>query len=197
MSKDIKIIRLKGQEIIPYIPELAALRISIFKAYPYLYDGNLEYENIYLHTYVKCQESIIVLAFDHDKVVGASSAIPLEYETIEFKKPFLENHINVHDVFYFGESVLQPPYRGQNIYRHFFSQREEAARAYGSKLVAFAAVERASDDARKPTDYVPLDNVWKHFGYAKHPELCTYFKWKEIGEERETFKPLIFWLKTL
>ncbi|OGT37803.1 MAG: GNAT family N-acetyltransferase [Gammaproteobacteria bacterium RIFCSPHIGHO2_12_FULL_37_14] len=197
MKQDLKILRLKGQDTIPFIPELAKLRIDIFKSYPYLYDGNLDYEYNYLNTYVKCSESIIVIVLDHDNVVGASSAIPLESETIEFQKPFLENHINIRDVFYFGESVLQPKYRGHGIYRHFFAERETAAKEYGSKLVAFAAIERPLDDTKKPKDYVPLDSVWKHFGYEKHPELCMYYEWKEIGKAFQTPKPLIFWLKKL
>lgn len=197
MEKDFKILRLKGKDTIPFIPELAKLRIDILKSYPYLYDGDLDYEYNYLDTYVKCPESIIVLALDHDKVVGVSSAIPLEFETIEFQKPFLENHINSHDVFYFGESVLQPEYRKRGIYRHFFTEREAAAKEYGSKLTAFAAVERPLNDPKKPDNYVPLDSVWKHFGYEKHPELCMYYDWKVIGETSQTTNPLIFWLKKL
>lgn len=197
MNSDLKIIRLKGQDIIAFIPELAKLRINIFKDYPYLYEGDLDYEHDYLQTYVQCPESIIVLAMAQDKVIGASSAIPLEFETIAFQKPFLDRHISVKNIFYLGESVLQPEYRGRNIYRHFFSEREAAAQEYGCNLTAFAAIERAADDPRKPQHYVSLDEVWKHFGYEKHPELHTYFEWKEIGEDRQTPKPLMFWLKCL
>jgi hypothetical protein len=53
MNQDLKILRLKGQDIIPFIPELAKLRIEIFKSYPYLYDGDLDYEHNYLNTYSK------------------------------------------------------------------------------------------------------------------------------------------------
>jgi len=197
MKQDLKILCLKGQDILPYIPELAKLRIEIFKSYPYLYDGDLDYEYTYLNTYVKCKESIIVVVFDRDKVVGASSAIPLEFETIEFQKPFLENNISIKDVFYFGESVLKVAYRGHGIYRHFFTEREAAAKEYGSKIAAFAAIERPLDDPKKPKNHVPLDFVWKHFGYEKHTELCMYFEWKEIGEALKTTHPLIFWQKKL
>ena len=197
MKQDLKILRLKGQDIFSYIPELAKLRIEIFKSYPYLYDGDLDYEHNYLDTYVKCKESIIVIALDQNKVVGASSAIPLEFETIEFQKPFLENGINIKDVFYFGESVLQVAYRGRGLYRHFITEREAAAKEYGSKLAAFAAIERPLDDPKKPEDYVPLNSVWKYFGYKKYPKLCMYYEWKEIGEVLQSPKPLVFWLKKL
>jgi GNAT superfamily N-acetyltransferase len=195
---DLIIKTLKGKEIEPYISDLAKLRINILKVYPYLYDGDLDYEQQYLSTYIKCPETILVLVLNQNNVVvGASSAIPLEFETIEFQKPFLEKNIKIRDVFYLGESVLQPKYRGRGIYRHFFTARETAAKEYGCKLSAFAAVDRALDDPRKPKDYVPLDNIWRHFGYEKHPELRTWFEWKEIGESMQTPKPLIFWLKKL
>ncbi len=197
MDGNIKIMRVKGAGVIPYIPELAKLRIEIFHAYPYLYVGDIENEEKYLQTYVQCSESVAVLALHHGQVIGASTAIPLEFETIEVQKPFLERDIAIKTVFYFGESVLKPDYRGQGVYRHFFTEREVAAKEYGCQTAAFAAVEREMNDPRKPKDYVPLDTVWKHFGYVKHPELCTHFEWKEIGEASRSKKPLIFWLKNL
>lgn len=197
MLATVKIMRLKGKDIVPYIPDLAKLRISVFRDYPYLYEGDLDYEYHYLETYIKCPESVIILALDENNVIGASSALPLAFEVGEFQKPFLEHHIDINHVFYFGESVLQPRYRGHNIYRHFFSEREAAAAEYGAKIVAFAAVEREENDIRKPKGYTPLNSVWEHFGYKKHPELCAYFNWKEIGETEEIPKPLIFWLKNL
>jgi hypothetical protein len=77
------------------------------------------------------------------------------------------------------------------------SERETAAKDQGCKIAAFVAIERTVDDPRKPKDYVPLDDVWRHFGYEKHPELCAYLSWMEIGDTKESPKPLIFWLKTL
>jgi GNAT superfamily N-acetyltransferase len=196
-GRDLKIVRFKGQKILPYISDLAKLRIEVFKSYPYLYLGDLQYETDYLQTYVKSPESVLVLVFDKDKVVGVSTAIPLQFESKEFQQPFLEKGINIQDVFYFGESVLLPAYRGKKIYRHFFQEREAAAKEFGCKMAAFCAVSRPENDPRKPREYTPLDDVWKHFGYDKHEELCAYLEWQEIGEERPSVKPLIFWLKNL
>lgn len=187
----------KGKEIIPYISDLAQLRIVVFKDYPYLYEGNLEYEAHYLQTYVDCPESTMVLVFDHDKVVGVSTAIPLEFETSAWQKPFIENHRSIKDIFYLGESVLLPAYRGKGIYKYFFKEREAAARAYGSKITTFAAVERPDNHPLKPVGYVSLEKIWQKFGYVKHPELSAEFEWLDTNEKAPTFKPLFFWLKIL
>lgn len=197
MEHELKIVCLNGLEIHPYISELAKLRLHIFHDYPYLYDGDMEYETKYLNKYLQCPDSVMVLALDKEKVVGASTAIPLEFETPEVQKPFLDHGINIHDVFYFGESVLLSTYRGKNIYQHFFQEREKAAKEYGCKIAAFCAVVRRDDDPRRPKDYLPIDIIWQRYGYVKHPELCAYIEWKEIGEDTQSAKPLIFWLKTL
>ncbi|KTD19339.1 hypothetical protein [Legionella israelensis] len=68
MSKPLQIIRLKGKDILPYISDLATLRIKVFKEYPYLYEGDVHYEQNYLQTYVTCPESIMVLVLDQKQV---------------------------------------------------------------------------------------------------------------------------------
>ena len=81
--------RLSGEALNQFIPELARLRIEVFRDFPYLYDGDPDYEARYLQTYIEAPDSVIVLAFDGDKVVGASTGIPLKYETDEVKAPFI------------------------------------------------------------------------------------------------------------
>lgn len=197
MADNLIIKRFKGQAILPYISDLAKLRIKIFHDYPYLYVGDMEYETQYLNKYVKSPESIVVIVFDNDMVVGVSTAIPLEFESTEFKQPFIDHKISLQNIFYFGESVLLPAYRGKNIYRQFFLEREAAAKEYGSKIAAFCAVSRPENDPKKPLNYIPLNNIWSRYGYNQHPELCANFAWKEIGQQEPSTKPLIFWLKNL
>ena len=63
MSSSIHIERFSGLALEKYISDLARLRIEVFRDFPYLYDGDLEYEENYLKTYINCPESTIVLAF--------------------------------------------------------------------------------------------------------------------------------------
>ena len=107
--------RFKGTHSLAYIDKLAELRIKVFREYPYLYQGNLDYEKNYLRTYVTCKEAIIVIVKDGNEVVGVSTAIPLEFETPECQKPFIEQNLPLNKIFYFGESVLLPPYRANGI----------------------------------------------------------------------------------
>jgi len=190
--------RLSGEALNQFIPELARLRIEVFRDFPYLYDGDPEYEARYLKTYIEAPDSVIVLAFDGDKVVGASTGIPLKYETDEVKAPFINAGIDVDSVFYCGESVLLSQYRGKGAGVAFFEHREQHARELGGyEFSCFCGVQRPEDHPRRPAGYKPLDNFWRKRGYEKHPELNTTFSWKELDEDHESPKPMTFWMKRL
>lgn len=196
MSSNITIRRFTGLEVERHIPDVALLRIEVFREFPYLYDGDMQYEANYLRTYSESPDSVIVLAFDGDQVVGASTAVPLRHETAEAKRPFVAHDFNPDDVFYLGESVLRQRYRGRGIGVRFFEEREAHARNVGEfRWLAFCAVERPENHVGRPLDYVPLDLFWSHRGYRKHPELRTTFTWRDLGEAGQTPKPMVFWMK--
>jgi GNAT superfamily N-acetyltransferase len=186
-----------GSTAKPYIPELAKLRMTIFRDFPYLYEGSLEYEEKYLSTYTTSPDSFLAIVFDKSKVVGATTAIPLLQETEEFKHPFVEHDYDLATIFYFGESLLYPQYRGQGIGVKFFEEREKQARVCGATLSTFCAVERPEDHPLKPPGYQPLHNFWRKRGFERKPELQTTYSWKDVGDEGETAKPMVFWLKHL
>ena len=100
-------------------------------------------------------------------------------------------------MFYFGESVLLPDYRGQGIGHAFFDHREAAARSWGASHASFCAVVRPADHPARPADYVPLDAFWTKRGYVRQPGLVVRLAWQEIGEPAPSEKPLTFWLRPL
>lgn len=193
-----RILTVRGPEAAPYLDDLARLRIQVFRAFPYLYDGDLAYEREYVATYAQSAESLFVLALDGTGVVGASTGIPMNEETEAFRAPFLADGWNPARIFYFGESVLLPAYRGQGVGVRFFEEREAHARRMGHfDHCCFSAVERPVDHPLRPADYVPLDAFWRRRGYTHHPELRTRFTWRDVGDAQETAKPMSYWLKDL
>lgn len=188
----------RGKEIEPYLEDLAALRIEVFREFPYLYDGTIEYEKKYLQTYVDSPESLAILIFDGDQIVGASTGLPLMDETDEFKVPFLRHGYRPERIFYCGESILKKKYRGRGIYSTFMINREEHARSIGRfETICFCGVVRPDDHPLRPENYRPLDPVWTQFGYQKNPKLYTHYHWKDLNEKNESAKKMIFWLKPL
>ena len=198
MTDAIHIVRVPGPELPRYLGEVARLRIEVFHDFPYLYDGDLGYEEEYLQTYVRSPRAVIVLARAGDRIVGASTAIPLADESEEFQRPFVAHGYALEEVFYCGESVLQRDYRGRGIGVRFFEEREAHARVLGGfRWSSFCAVERPENHPLRPADYVPLDAFWRKRGYTRHPELWTTFRWKDIDQPEQTDKKMVFWLKRL
>ncbi len=186
-----------GKDIAPLIPHLAELRIKVFHDFPYLYEGSLDYEKDYLKVYTSSSKSVLVAAFDGDKLVGAATALPLSDEADYVKEPFLRAQINLDGIFYFGESVLLKNYRGHGLGHKFFDGREAAARKFGFQTTVFCGVERPADHPMKPHAYSPLDEFWKKRGYTKQENLRSEFSWQDIGERIETKKPMTYWMKSL
>lgn len=190
--------RFSGAGIAVVLEQLAQLRVAVFREFPYLYDGSPEYEARYLQTYLDSPLSLAVVVRHGAKVVGAATALPLPHETEEVRRPFRAHGYDLDTVFYLGESVLLPPYRGRGLGVRFFLEREAHARALGAfRWATFCAVERPADHPRRPKSYAPLHDFWRKRGYERRPELATTFSWRDVGEEEETPKPMTFWLKEL
>jgi GNAT superfamily N-acetyltransferase len=193
-----EVLSLTGSDLEPVLSDLAGLRICVFRDWPYLYDGTPEYEASYLKKFAAGKDALIVVAKDGGKIVGASTASPLLGHADEFAKPFAEQGYDPMKVFYFGESVLLPEYRGRGLGHAFFEAREKHARASGPyNTASFCAVVRDKTDPRMPKDYQPLDEFWKKLGFAKQEGLTTSFPWKETGHKEDIHHPMQFWVKRL
>lgn len=196
--KSLQILTCTGAEAEPFIADLAALRVKVFREYPYLYEGSETYEQGYLRRYLESPDFVLVLALDAGRVVGASTGQPLLREIEAFQRPFLKNGYALESLFYCGESVLLPEYRGQGVGYRFFDEREAfALRLRPFEYITFCAVDRPAEHPRRPQDYRPHDAFWSKRGYTRHPELCTELGWLEVGEKKETLKPMTFWLKSI
>ena len=196
MLQDFQIHELHGDELEPWLDALGGLRIRVFRDYPYLYDGSLEYERDYLRIYQKAVGSLVVMVTDSNgEAIGATTCLPMSEEGPEFQAPFIAQGYDIGQIMYFGESILLPEWRGRGLGKTFFDRREDHARRLGMKFTTFCAVDRLSDHPLRPADFRPLDGFWQSRGYVKQPSLQTSFTWKEIGEETESPKTLTFWLK--
>ncbi|OQX70280.1 MAG: GNAT family N-acetyltransferase [Sorangiineae bacterium NIC37A_2] len=186
-----------GEALWSALGPLAELRIRVFREFPYLYEGSLAYEEGYLEHYAHSPRSRVVLVWDGDRVVGASTVIPLADAQADVQEPFTRAGIDLSGIDYFGESVLLREYRGRGFGVRFFELREAHALEHGLGVCAFCAVERPADHPLRPKDYVPNDAFWAKRGYEKVPELRTTLSWLDLGEMEQTAKPMTFWLKRL
>lgn len=178
------------------IENLARLRIEVFHDFPYLYEGNFDYEKNYLKTYAQNSNARIFLAFDLGLVIGASSCVPLKDEVDELKQPLVDVGFDINQILYFGESVLKHEYRGQGLGVKFFDLREAWAKELGLNTCVFCAVKRPDDHPKRPKNYQDLSKFWKKRGYEKLNLTCT-FDWPDVGETVSSTKVMEYWQKKL
>jgi GNAT superfamily N-acetyltransferase len=189
---------LTGAALTPVLPDVARLRTVVFRTWPYLYDGDGDYESDYLHRYAERPGAAVVVARAGDAVVGVSTCVPLAQEPANVTAPFAARGWDLGRFFYYGESVLLPEWRGRGIGVAFFAAREAHARAASDAAFAcFCAVRRPDDHPARPPGHVPLDAFWRSRGFTPYPDLVCHMRWREVGGAEEVDNTLSFWLKSL
>jgi GNAT superfamily N-acetyltransferase len=197
VSEAVRIAPVAGPELAAWLPELARLRIEVFRAFPYLYDGSPAYEEGYLRTYAETPGAVIVGASVAGRPIGAATGLPLAGEPAHVTAPLVAAGFDISRLFYFGESVLEPAWRGKGIGVRFMAEREAWAEGLGFEHAVFCAVERSADHPRRPPGYLPLDAFWRRRGFAPIPGLLCHFSWQDLDETAATPKPMRYWIKRL
>ena len=193
----VEIRHLQACDLRVQLDALAFLRIAVFEDYPYLYAGDIEYERKYLSQFAQAKGSILVAAYADDRLVGAATASPLESQKPELCELFAHRDYATDRMFYFGESVLLPEFRGNGIGHRFFDGREAAAREAGATHATFCAIVRDDDDPARPDDYRSLEPFWRKRGYEPQPGLQMPLSWEEHGSTGEIDHTMQFWLGAL
>ena len=187
---------LTGEAVAAALDDLARLRIAVFRDWPYLYDGDPDYEREYLTAY-QSPGAVVVAAYDGARMVGAATGAPMEDHAEDFAAAFAARPERLDQIFYCAESVLLPEYRGHGLGHAFFDGREAQGRLLGRRYSAFCSVIRPADHPLRPAGYRALDGFWRKRGYAPLPGVVAGFDWRDIGDEASSRKPLQFWMKTL
>ncbi|MBO6853694.1 MAG: GNAT family N-acetyltransferase [Marivivens sp.] len=188
---------LTGSDLDRFLPDVARLRMQVFRDWPYLYEGSFEYEHRYLQSYRDSAGAILVGAFDGSSLVGVATGTPMEDHADDFARAFESTGYALGDIFYCAESVLLPEYRGKGIGHAFFDEREAHARRLGRRYAAFCAVVRPENHPLKPIGYRPLDLFWRKRGYEMLPGVFAEFQWTDINQKEQSKKKLQFWIREL
>lgn len=189
---------LRGADLRDALPDLAALRIAVFRDWPYLYDGDLAYEQSYLGAFADAGSAVAIAAYDGPRMIGAATGAMILDHADGFASAFgAQPPVPLAQMFYCAESVLLPDYRGQGLGHRFFDGREQVARDLGAKYSAFCAVQRPEDHPLRPETARDLAPFWRKRGYAPLSGVVAEFAWKDLGQTTETRKTLQFWGRSL
>ena len=189
---------LVGARIAPVVDELAALRIAVFRDWPYLYDGDAAYEARYLAGYASNPRAVVVSVRAPDgAMVGAATGLPLADHDAALARAVAGAGVDPGGTFYCAESVLLPAWRGRGLGHRFFDERERHARALGFRRACFCAVVRPDDHPARPENARSLVPFWEARGYRPLAGAVARLSWKDLGDGAETEKPLAFRLRAL
>jgi GNAT superfamily N-acetyltransferase len=186
---------IRGPHIDKYIEELGRFRINVFREYPYLYEGTMDYERNYLSRYCKNKESILVLRTDEQGILGACTAIPLKSEDAEFMKPFAGE--TLEKIFYIGEVMVRADSRLKGYGTALLSAAINLIDSRHYDKICLYTVERGLQHALKPPAYSPPEPLWNKFGFQKDSGRLAYYHWQDVTENGETQKPMHVWVKHL
>lgn len=188
---------LQGPQIQEYLEQIAQLRLTIFKEYPYLYDGRLKDELDYLRHYADQGEATAIIASCGNQLAGAVTAIPLQCESEELTSPFTATQYLAERIIYIGELLFYPDYRNKGLGSRLLSRIEQHYR--DQKIYEYltsVTVKRPEDHPCRPDGYVPIERFLLRNQFAKIPGLTTHFTWKEIDGIRRDHE-MQFWIKAL
>ena len=191
-----KIEVLKGEALAGAIEDVARLRIAVFAEWPYLYQGDMSYEQAYLAPYLSSDAAVLVGAFEAGRLVGAATGMPIEDHEDDFSS-CLPQDMKASDVFYCAESVLLPEFRGRGVGHAFFDHREAQARRLGDLYSVFCSVIRPQDHPARPSGARSHAGFWAKRGYAPLEGAVARFSWCDIGAQAETEKNLQLWMRRL
>ncbi len=191
----LRFIRLTGNEIGTVINDLGKLRITVFRDFPYLYNGTMDYELEHLRSYIQSPGAFLFAVYDGEQMVGATTCVPLSDENPELTLPFTDAGFSTEGILYFGESILLPEYRGMGLGHRFFDEREHYAQSLGNiHTTCFCSVVRPESHPLRPKDYRSNEAFWAKRGYAPNGLTCQ-FDWQDIDQPQIDAKTLNFWTK--
>lgn len=191
-----------GRAIEPFIPEVAAIRIRGFRAFPYLYEGSTAYEESYLRGYAQEPRAMLVRVRDGNETIAIATATPLACSCdIVADGPELLRRAGYEpkEFFYYAEILVDPRYRGRGIAQTIYAMREQTARELGFTKLCLAVVQRPADHPLKPADYVSPERIWVRDGFRQTEAVFAY-GWPTIqadGSVREQDNQMRFWVRDL
>jgi len=199
VSKQCIIKVIAPEDIHSYVEDIARLRVTVFKEYPYLYDGNFDDELLYAQKFVNSPNSLVCLLFDKNKVVGALTGLPLAYEDVLIRDTWEQNsNTPLSSVYYFSEMLMYSEYRKHGYGSKLFVTGENCVKQYSSfDTITLITIHRNNNHPLQPTSYKPLDHFCEIHGYTKHDDITCIISWKEIGASEASQNELIYWSKIL
>lgn len=182
---------LRGQEIESRMPEIIELCDTIYRQYPYLYNGDNEGYADYIKSYSNCPNSVVVLTFSNNQAIGIATGMPMEDTREYYLLPFRNHQIDISSFFYLGEFGFKPESHHSGIAFEMYQLFEETVKEQQKySTIAFWEI-------LNPMKCEELHEAYRTAGFLYHPELNFELWWQNIGDSIESPHQCQYWLKSL
>jgi GNAT superfamily N-acetyltransferase len=116
-----------------------------------------------------------------EKVVGASTGLPMLRETPNIRKPFQDRGDDLSQIFYFSESVLLPEYRGKGVATLVLKELEKWSLELNfTRLILETGIKQpeaiglyTKNEYTKIPNYGQYENVKSSVCFEKYPTFHT------------------------
>lgn len=189
-----------GESILAYTNTLAEWRIKYFKEFPYLYDGNFDYESTYVHHYHSEKDGMILTVEDEGKIVAIATGIALlsEFDIFSSSIEALKQFVNIDTCAYLGEIIISEEYRAKGLSRKMITAQENHYKSLGYTHCCFLTVIRTNHPLQ-PQDYTEPSIYWHSLGYKK-TNIITSYSWPTIQHDEaviEMENEMVYWIKEI
>jgi len=191
-----------GKNASEYIEYVSHLRINIFKEYPYLYQGDLEYEKKYVADYTLHNQAMIAIAKIDGLIAGISTGIPVISDSKiaqDVKEIFTKQKTEAEKYYYYGEIMILPEFRGKGLATKLYSAQDKIIKEWGFEHACILTVIRENDHPLKPKCYNSPNSLWKHLGFFQ-TGYKTNLHWQTIqsdGNSNDASNTLELWSKKI
>lgn len=190
-----------GKDVQAIVPFIAQQRVSEFREYPYLYEGNIAEDTEHCQWFAQLPHSAVAVAYLAGKPVGFISSTSFADFDVHFKGSialFENNGLDPHNFIYIPEAIIMPEHRGKSLTEKLHALIEKHAKSLGYKGICFAE-ESHDKHPLKPATYKGLEGLFLRAGYTK-TQMIIKFPWLTIqpdGSLKDEDHELCYWIKNL
>ena len=197
-KENISIRTFRGELISPFLQDITDLCITIYKEYPYCYEGTKEEYFPFIEYYAH-DNGIACLLFDGNHPVGVAIGMPISEMREKYKAPFhhARPHENFEEIFYLGEILLLKDYRCRGLGTEMYLEFERSVKENKNfKKICFCKIDESNQTNLEPENYKPLDGFWEKNGFDRCDDITVIVNWQNVGEVDESPHKLVYWLKS-
>lgn len=195
-SENIRLGIFKGNQIGPYIREMARLASTTFKEPPYLYEGSIDGYMPFFKNYANTDNAVACLLFDGNHLIGMAAGVALDKARQFYQQPFFNKGYDVKTIYNLGEVLVLKEYRGRGYGKELYKNFENTVRTMPQfQIMTFCTYPDNWSIKNNPED--TDETFWKNAGFIENHNVYVILDWINIGQKVSSTHKLLFWLKSL